>query len=222
MNIITNLTEKNIIWLTNSHNVVYLIKNFRYVFHQKQDKEKSKFSLSLYLIIDDSQVFIQQINNEQPLTKLKLYIPINRLRPQNIGLMVVDSSQSKQENSYIKFKTEVIIEYDFEENKEKFTPYRYCYDIEKINKLKNIIKEEFFSNSHNTNLIEENKKEIINKVSKNFDESSEEEIYNDSKDEVVNIKSLLKEKHSNEKIKLIALKESSNKSESLLTKKRKK
>lgn len=221
MNIITNLTEKNIIWLTNSHNVVYLIKNFRYVFNQKQDKEKSKFSLSLYLIIDDSQVFIEKINNEQPSTKLKLYIPINRLRQQNIGLIVVDSSQSKQENSFIKFKTEVIIEYDFEENKEKFTPYRYSYDIEKINKLKNIIKEQF-SDSHNSNLIEENKKEIINKVSKNFDESSEEEIYNDSKDEVVNIKSLLKEKQSNEKIKLIALKESSNKSESLLTKKRKK
>ena len=75
---------------------------------------------------------------------------------------------------------------------------------------------EFFSMS------DEDKKEIINKVSKNFDESSEEEIYNDSKDEVINIKSLLKEKQSKEKMKLVALKESSNKSESLLNQKRKK
>lgn len=226
MNIITTLTDRNIIWFGNSHNAVFLIKNFRNI--NSNLGSNNNLQISLYLIIEEEAFFIGKVNNENPSLKTLIYIPINKLKIQNFGLIALSSNSE----SNVKYKTEILLEYDYEENNEKFTPYRYCYDLDKITKIKEQIEsdvkklineESQINNKNNTNItLGENKKiEFNNKVSKNFDESSEEELYNDSNDEVVNIKTLLSEKNKKEKINLVALKNVNNKNHSnLLNKKR--
>lgn len=226
MNIITTLTDRNIIWFSNSHNAVFLIKNFRNI--SPNTGSNNNLQISLYLILEEEVFFIGKVNNENPNLKTLIYIPINKLKIQNLGLIALSSNSETN----VKYKTEILIEYDYEENNEKFTPYRYCYDMDKITKIKEQIESDVknlidqtnqINNKNDTNItLSQNKTiEFNNKVSKTFDESSEEELYNDSNDEVVNIKTLMSEKKKKEKMNLVALKNVNSKNNStLLNKKR--